>query len=172
MAEYRINGYGLYLGAGIIPDSDRTTANSFEKPADMADVFSHEWDDGFIEYDLSAPVKYKPRLFIIKGRLIADSIESYKLGRDTLNFLLFQNYVTLEQVDLGIKANARLKNGANTWSRRTNLTDSKIIVDVEFQFDEVLQEVPFKNGGGERIIYLTDSQGRFYNTQTNNYISI
>ena len=170
MAEYRIDGYGLYLGAGIIPHSDKSTANSFEKPADIVDVYSHIWEDGVVEYDLDAPVALAPRLFVIKGYLTADNLIDYNAGRQAILDLIYQNYVTLEQVESGVKANARLRKGVAAWNRLTNL-DGKIIVEVEFQFDEVLQDVPFKDSETDELVYLTDAEGNLLQTQKNqNYI--
>ena len=171
MADYKVNGYDLVSAFGIIPDADYTTADSFEKPADPVEVFSHTWEDGVVEYDLQAPVQLKPRLFTIKGTLIAATLADYAAIKLALNSILFENYVTLEMVDLGIKANAKLKGGAS-WHRITNLSSSKIAVQVQFQFDEVLQDVPFKDSGSLTITYLVDSQGRFYNTQNNKYMII
>lgn len=153
MADYKVNGYDLVSAFGIIPDADFTTADSFEKPADPVEVFSHTWEDGVVEYDLLAPSRVKPRLFTIKGTLLADSLSEYLATKAGIESVFNQNYVTLEQIDTGEKANAKLKGGGN-WHRITNLSSSKIAVQVQFQFDEVLQDMPYKITD-----YLTTNDG-------------
>ncbi len=171
MADYKVNGYDLVSAFGIIPDADYTTADSFEKPADPAEVFSHTWEDGVVEYDLQAPVQLKPRLFTIKGTLLAATLSDYAAIKLALNSILYENYVTLEMVDLGIKANAKLKGGAS-WHRITNLSSAKIAVQVQFQFDEVLQDAPFKDAGSNSLTFMVDNEGHFITTPQGKYITL
>jgi hypothetical protein len=165
----KINGYDLYLAFGIILNEDRSTTNSFELPNDVNPVFSHVWEDGVIEYDLNATPTLAPRVFIISGYVIVDNLGDYLATKMALGTVIYQNYVTIEDTDLQIKVNARLKPGGNKWSRHTDLTD-KIVAEVEFQFDEVLQTAPYKDDGHPTITYLVDSQLRYYNTQDNKFI--
>ncbi|WP_183560695.1 hypothetical protein [Mucilaginibacter sp. SP1R1] len=165
----KINGYDLYLAFGIKLNGDRSTTNSFEVPNDVNPVFSHTWEDGVIEYDLDATPTLAPRVFIINGWLIVDNLDDYLATKMALETVIYQNYVTIEDTDLQIKVNARLKPGGNKWSRQTDLT-GRIIAQVEFQFDEVLQDAPYKDDGQPIITYLVDSQLRYYNTQDNRYI--
>jgi hypothetical protein len=171
MASYKINGYNLGLAFGMIPDQDKTTADSFESMPDVLPGYSYDWGDGIIEYDLTSPVIYKPRVFTIKGTLVADSLENYTATKMAISSVLYENYVTLEQVETELKYNARLRPGGMSWHRLTNL-DSKIVVAVQFQFDEVKQSVPYKDNGSDDIIYLVDNQRRYYNTQGNKFITI
>jgi hypothetical protein len=170
MATYKINGYNLELAFGIHPDQDKSTADSFESLPDVVPGFSRDWGDGVIEYDLAAPIVLKPRVFYIKGTLVANSLDEYQATRMAITTVLYENYVTLEQVESNSKFNAKLRPGGMLWHRLTTL-NGKIAVAVQFQFDEVKQNVPFKDNGSENIIYLVDSQKRFYNTQQNQFIT-
>jgi hypothetical protein len=170
MASYKINGYDLLLAFGIIPDQDKTTASSFEGPADPVPLFSRDWGNGIIEYNL-VPRDTQPKVFTIKGTLIADSIEDYKATKMAIESVIYQDYVTIEEVELGDKYNALLKQDIE-WKRITNLTADKICVSVQFQFDEVKQDVPFKDDDSQYITFLVDSQLRYYNTQDNKFITI
>lgn len=170
----KINGYDLYLAFGIALNSDRSTANSFEVPNDVNPVFSHTWEDGVIEYDLDATPTQSPRVFTISGYLTVDNVDNYKATKMALTSVIYQNYVTVEDDGtLGIRVNARLKPNTIKWSRKTPLDGIRpIVVDVQFQLDEVLQSAPFKDDGHPIITYLVDSQLRYYNTQTNKNLII
>lgn len=145
MAEYRINGYELYSTFGFIPDGERVTANSFEILNTPKPTPSYDWEDeNGIEYNLLAPTLFQPKVFTLKGALVLNTIDDYKAARIAINTVFTQNYVTLESMDLGIKVNAKLKPGSITWERKTNMY-GKIIVFVQFQFDEVMDLMPFKD---------------------------
>ena len=135
-----------------MPDQDKTSADSFEATPDPQPVFSHDWGNGVIEYDLASPVFVKPKIYTIKGTLFADSIIEYQQKKDAIVAVLYENYVTLEQVEMGIICNAKLRTGGLSWHRLSNITDPKIIVAVQFQFDEVLQDVPYKSGGSGPVV--------------------
>lgn len=169
---YRINGYDLFLAFGILPDADRTTADSFENPIrDMAEVFSYTWPDGVVEYDLQAPVKFKPRVFTIKGTLIVDNQADYEATKDALSSVIHAPYVTLEMVSTGIKVNARIRNGGSQWNRITHL-EGKIAVKIQMQFDEVMQEALFIDNGQLDIVYYVDDERKIYTTMNDeNYIA-
>jgi hypothetical protein len=139
MATYRINGLELYQNLGIILDEDKTTADSFEALPDIEDVFTKDWGDGVIEYDLKAPVVAKPRVLNIKGTMISDSIGEYQSRRTALKTLLNKPFVTVEQVETGYSYKARRKPGSTQWHRITNL-DGKVAVAIQFQLDEVKQD--------------------------------
>jgi hypothetical protein len=168
MAGYKINGYDLYLGFGIQPDGDRTTADSFEKPNDVMEVEKYQWAEGILEFDLEAPVVLVPKVITIKGTMFVDTIEDYIATKLAISTILYGSYVTLEMVDLAIKINARIKPGGNTWHRLTHLVAGKIAVQVQFQFDEILQPAPYIDHGDEEIIYYIDNQGNYYLTENNN----
>ncbi|TDQ12159.1 hypothetical protein [Pedobacter metabolipauper] len=165
LSNYRINGYDLFLGVGILPHSDKTTADSFEVPSDTIQVFTKDWGDGIIEYDLLSTVNTKARVFIIKGILLVDSISDYKVTASAIGDFIQQNYVTLEKVDFDIKVNARYKPGTIQWNRLTNFIANKIAVSIEIQFDEVRQSAPFKDDGTLDLTYLVDHENSFYSTQ-------
>jgi hypothetical protein len=160
----KINGYGLFSAFNIKLNADRSTANSFETPNNVNPVFSHTWEDGVIEYDLQATPTLEPRVFNISGWLVADTVDDYLATRFALTSVINQNYVTIEDDTLGIKVNARLKPVSIKWNRRTPL-DERIIVEVSFEFNEVLQPMPFKDNGSDTITYLVDSERRYYITQ-------
>jgi hypothetical protein len=147
MIEYKINEYDLFLALNILPDGDKTTADSFEKPAGTFEAEKYQWAEGILEYDLLSPVIKRPRTFIVKGYLIADSLTQYNALKIALPGFLYQPYVTLEAVHLGVKANARLQPDGISWHRLTNLDSGKIAVQVQLTFDEILQAVPYKNDG-------------------------
>jgi hypothetical protein len=170
MATYKINGYNLELAFGIYPDQDRSTADSFESLPDVVPRFSRDWGDGVIEYDLTPPVAYMPRVLVIKGTLVANSLDEYQATRMAITTVLYESYVTLEHVEMNLKFNGTLRPRGMSWHRLSDL-NGKIGVAVQFQFDEVKQNVPFKDNGSENIIYLVDSQKRFYNTQQNQFIT-
>lgn len=172
MASYKINGYSLETAFGIHPDGDKTMADSFESFADPVPGYSFDWGNGVIEYDLASPVHIKPKVLTIKGTLVTESIDDYQLTKMALSSVLYQNYVTLEEIELGLKYNARFKPDGNTWHRLTNLNSNKILVAIQFQFDEVKQNVPYKDDGSEYITFLVDNQLRYYNTQDNRFITI
>jgi hypothetical protein len=166
---YKINGYDLYAAFGIYPDQDRTTADSFEKPAEPVEVFSHNWGNGVVEYDLNATPQLKPRLFTIKGTLYVETFADYQATMLAVNTVLYENYVTLESTAVGVKVNAKLK-GIPTWNRLTPL-DGKIAILVAFQFDEVLQAAEFKDNGTLNITYYIGNNEKIFLTGTNkNYI--
>lgn len=146
MSLYKINGYDLFTVFGIQPDADNTTADSFEAMNDVKPVETYDWpeEDG-IEYDLISPVVLKPRVFVIKGTLFADGLSLYQATKSALAAVLYQQYVTLEMVSLGIKVNGRLQPGGMSWNRVTFLNNTKIVVSVQFRFDEIMQPVPFKD---------------------------
>jgi len=144
--QYKINGYDLFLALGIIPDSDRTTADSFEKPAGILPAPSYQWAEGINEVNLLAPVIKKPKVLIVKGHLVADNLTIYNATKTALEGFLYQPYLTLEAVHLGLKYNARLQDDGITWHRLTDLT-GQIIVQIQFTFDQILQPVPFKTDG-------------------------
>jgi hypothetical protein len=168
MASYKINGYDLLLAFGIIPDQDKATASSFEGPADPVPLFSHDWGNGIIEYNL-VPRDTQPKVFMIKGTLVADSIDEYMATTMAIESVIYQDYVTLEEVELDIKANAILRAGIE-WKRITNLTSDKILVSVQLQFDEVKQDVPYKDDGGNELLFLIDNEGNFIATPQNENI--
>ncbi|AMR32389.1 hypothetical protein A0256_13635 [Mucilaginibacter sp. PAMC 26640] len=148
MAGYKINGYDLQSALGIIIDQDRATADSFEGPSGTMPVFSKDWGNGFIEFDLAAPAYIKPKVLTLKGTLTANSLEEYYSTKSIISGLLHQNYVTLTQIESSYKVNARLKDGDLAWHRLTNLDSSKILASFTWQFDEVKQDVPFKDDDG------------------------
>lgn len=166
----KINGYGLIEAFGIETSGDRVTADSFEKPAEPVEGFSHTWDNGMVEYDLSSPVTFKPRQFVIKGHLIVDTLDEYLITKEAVNAIILGPYVTLEKTDIGFKANAKIS-GIPTWNRLTDL-NGKIYVSVAFNFNEVLQPAPFIDDGVLSLTYLTDSTGNIYTTQENKLITI
>ncbi|MBB6126969.1 hypothetical protein [Mucilaginibacter lappiensis] len=166
----KINGYDLSLAFGIHLNGDRSTTNSFEVPNDVNPVFSHTWDDGVVEYDLNATPTLAPRVFTINGYMVVGFDDDYVATKMALNTILYQNYVTFEDPDLDIKVNARLKPGGNKWNRITPLDAATIVVEVTLQFDEILQDVPFKDDEQQTITYLVDSQLRYYNTQDNKFM--
>jgi len=145
-AQYNINGYNLFQALNILPTRDLTTADSFEKPAGTLEPDKYQWAEGILEYDLLAPVIQKPRTPTIKGIVYCDNISIYNSTKIALPGFLYQPYVTLEAVHLGVKMNARLQPDGISWHRITNLT-SKIAVEVQFTFDEILQPVPYKTDG-------------------------
>ena len=144
--DYRINGYDLFTALHFHPDADRSTADSFEKPAGIIEAESYQWAEGIKEINLLANVILKPRVFVIKGQLAANGLEEYNALKIALPGFLYQPYVTLEAVHLSVKVNARLQPDGITWHRLTDLT-GQILVSVQFTFDEILQSVPFKNDG-------------------------
>ena len=144
--QYKINGYNLLLLLGFTAHEDRTTADGFEKPAGTMEAEKYQWAEGILEYDLLSPVLLKPRVFTLKGKMAFENQSSYLATKIVLTGCLYQPYVTLEAVEVGVKANARLQPDGITWHRMTNL-DGKIVVDVQFTFDEILQPVPFKTDG-------------------------
>ncbi|AMR34129.1 hypothetical protein A0256_23105 [Mucilaginibacter sp. PAMC 26640] len=152
MAGYKINGYDLQSALGIIIDQDRATADSFEGPSGTMPVFSKDWGNGVVEYDLTTNPAIKPRVFTIKGTLVASSLTEYYANTSLIASLLHQNYVTLTQIESGIKVNARVKDGDIVWHRLTNLDNDKILASFTWQFDEVKQSVPFK--GDAYLIYF------------------
>jgi len=168
MATYKINGYDWQIATTLEMDGDRTTADSFEAPAEVVEGYSYTWPNGVVEYDLLAPVQFKPRLFTFKGTLYFNNLADYLAGRTAVFTLIRQNYVTLEMVEIGVKANAKIKTGI-TWHRLTHLT-GRIAVAVQFQFDEVLQSTPFKDFGtysfevdDNRDLIATTAAGSLYN---------
>lgn len=172
MASYKINGYDLYLAFGLLPDQDRSTANSFESTPDVVPVFSHDWGNGIIEYDLLSPTYLKPKVFVLKATFLTESLEEYKLTKLAIESVIYQNYVTIEEIELEEKYNAKLRPGSVSWNRLTNFVSYKILVAVQFQFDEVKQNVPFKDDGRENITFLVNSEMKFYNTQDNKFMII
>jgi len=146
-AQYKVNGYDLFLALGILPDADKTTADSFEKPAGIVEPEKYQWAEGILEYNLNAPVILKPRVFVIKGKLLAKDLANYNALKVALPGFLYQPYLTLEAAHLGVKANARLQPDGISWHRLNNLNAGKIWVEVQFTFDEILQPVPFKTDG-------------------------
>ncbi|WP_114937581.1 hypothetical protein [Mucilaginibacter endophyticus] len=168
----KINGYDLYLAFGIVLNNDRSTANSFEVPNDVNPVFSHAWEDGVIEYDLDATPTLAARVFTISGYIVVDNVDDYMATRMALTTVIYQNYVTVEDDGkLGIKVNARLKPGTIKWNRKSTLDGIRpIVVELSFQLDEVLQNVPYKDDGLPVITYMVDSQARYYNTQDNKFM--
>jgi len=170
-AKYKINGYDLFLALGILPDSDKTTADSFEKPAGILEAEKYQWAEGILEYNLNTPVILKPRVFIIKGHMLCDNVDDYTATKLALRSIIYQNYVTLEAVHLVEKANARIQPDGISWHRVTNLNSPRILVEVQLTFDEILQSVPFKDSGEEEFTYYTDNQGNFLLTEKDdNYI--
>jgi len=170
-AQYKINGYDLFLALGILPDGDKTTADSFEKPAGTLEAEKYQWAEGILEYDLSKDPILKPRIFIIKGYLICDNVDDYTATKLALRSIVYQNYVTLEAVHLYEKANARIQPDGISWHRITNLNSGKIAVQIQLTFDEILQSVPFKDSGEDEFTYYTDNQGNFLLTEKDdNYI--
>jgi hypothetical protein len=150
MANYKINGFDLLTAIGIIPDADKTTADSFEAPPEPYAAFSHDWGD-MVEFDLVSATRLKPRVFTIKGALFAHTLSEYEASKTLLTSILNQNYVTLEQVESSVKVNAKLKSDGTSWKRITNLYDERILVAVQFQFDEVKQSMPYKINGGNYL---------------------
>jgi hypothetical protein len=172
IAIYKINGYVLNLVLGILPSVDKTTADSFEKPAGIVQAESYQWAEGILEIDVDAPVILKPRVFIIKGCMIVDNVDDYGATKMALKSLIYQPYVTLEAVHLGEKANARIQPDGISWHRLTNLSNNKIAVNIELRFDELLQPLPFKDNGQETITYYITNGGDYILTENDeNYIA-
>ena len=168
---YKINGFDLYKALGILTSADRVTVNSFEAPNDVKPAFSHDWqDENGIEYDTTSPVYLQPRVFTIKGTISAIGIDNYNATKMALKYLLYQPYVTIEVPAISVKVNAKLKPGGIKWERQTHLAAYRILANVQFQFDEIMQTLPFIDLGIDSIQYLIDSQGRFYNTQDNKFL--
>jgi hypothetical protein len=168
----RINGYDLYLSVAIALNGDRSTTSSFEAPADVNPVFSHQWEDGVIEYDLLATPTLAPRVFTLSGWMVVDNLDDYLASKQALEGIINQNYVTFEDTTQGIKVNARRKPGGTKWNRLTPLDSDKIVTEVSVQFDEVLQTAPFKDeGGGGGLTYYIGNNGNMFLTEDNeNYI--
>ncbi|WPU91786.1 hypothetical protein SNE25_20935 [Mucilaginibacter sabulilitoris] len=168
----RINGYDLYLGVAIVLNGDRSTTSSFEAPNDVNPVFSHVWEDGIIEYDLDATPTLAPRVFSMSGWMVVDNLSDYQASKSALQDIIYQNYVTFEDTEQDIKVNARLKPGTIKWTRLTSLDDRQIVTQVSMEFDEVLQDAPYKDdGGGGGLTYYIGYNGKYFLTQDNkNYI--
>jgi len=144
--DYRINGYDLFTALNFYPDVDKSTADSFEKPAGTIEAESYQWAEGIKEINITSPVILKPKVFVIKGQLAASSLTEYNALKIALPGFLYQPYVTLEAVHLGVKANARLQPDGITWHRLTDLT-GQILVSIQLTFDELKQPLAFKNDG-------------------------
>lgn len=154
---YKINGYDWFSDLNVLMDNDRTTADSFEKPAGVFEAEKYQWGDGILEVDLLSPVLVKPRLFVIKGTMVFDTLLDYEAGKAKLNGFIRQNYVTLEAIHLGVKANARIQPDGIEWERLTALDAPHVLVSVTFKFDEIQQAMPFKNEGSEGLFYYFGS---------------
>jgi len=163
---YKINGYDWFSDLGVLTDADRTTADSFEKPAGILEAEKYQWADGILEVDLLSPVLLKPRTFVVKGTMVFDSLIEYEAGKAYLNTFLYQNYVTLEAVHLDVKANARIQPDGVSWHRLTPLDAPNILVAVTFEFDEIQQDMPFKNEGSEGIFYYYGNTANVPSTPT------
>ncbi|MBB6109707.1 hypothetical protein SAMN05421821_105126 [Mucilaginibacter lappiensis] len=168
----KINGYDLYLGVAIILNGDRSTTSSFEAPNDVNPVFSHTWEDGVTEYDLNAIPTLVARVFQMSGWMVVDNLDDYLASKTALQGIIYQNYVTFEDPEQGIQVNARLKPGSIKWNRLTPLDAPRIVTEVSMQFDEVLQDAPFKNdGNGGGLTYYIGDNGKYFLTEDNeNYI--
>lgn len=171
-AVYKINGYDWRDDLGVLPSGDRTTADSFEKPAGTLETEKYQWAEGILEYDLDSPVYLKPRVFIIKGTMVLATLLDYQAAKVTLTEFLYQNYVTLEAVHLGVKANARLQPDGVEWHRITHLDNGKIAVQVQFTFDEIQQDVPFKDDSANPLTFMIDNEGNFITTPQGEYITV
>ena len=140
--EYRINGYEFYQTVGLVPDGDKTTADSFEKP-NVGSRDKYEWDEGIVEYNFARPAVIAPRVFVFKGHMVVAGLTDYVAAKSALVSLL-ADYVTLEAVHLGVKANAVAQTDGISWHRLTDL-NGQIVVAVEIKFDELLQTLAFKD---------------------------
>lgn len=77
-SAYKINDIDLYTSFGWVAGRDRLTSNSFLKPNEDAPVFSHDFGDAYgVEWDLSAPLVLKPRVFILDGSISGNSIADF-----------------------------------------------------------------------------------------------
>lgn len=135
---YKIDGTDLTQAIGFLPDADRTTANSFERPRDVAPVYSYKWPDGVVEYDLTTIPGEEPRAFQIKGLLYATSETDYKTKKSALRTLVKKPYNTIYASEVEETVNAKFEKFTQ-WERLTPIKGStQIVTRVAMSFNEVL----------------------------------
>jgi hypothetical protein len=135
---YKINGTDLFSSCGFLADGSRESSNSFERPADPAEVFTHAWDNGFVEYDLLTIPRRKARVFLITGYLHAKDEADYLFKKQNFDALIRVQIATIYAEELGVTVNAKL-NKITRWERVTPIKNaSQIMVRVGVEFNELV----------------------------------
>lgn len=136
--NYKVDGVDLFTSIGFLADVNKATSNSIEQPADVAPVFSHIWDDGFVEYDLVTIPSDQPRKFKIEGHLYATSEADYNTKKANLETLRKKPYSTIYSPELDETVTAKFSS-FSTWQRLTPIKgQTKIVTKIAMEFNEVL----------------------------------
>jgi hypothetical protein len=135
---YKINGKNLFSSCGFLADGSRDSVNSFERPNSPAEVFSHKWDNGIVDWDLTTMPGNAPRLFKITGTIFATSEADYNLKKAALEALVRVQKATIYVLEIDDTVNAKFK-GFTNWDRLTPIKgSSQILTKVSMEFDELL----------------------------------
>lgn len=135
---YKINGTNLFDSCGFLADSSRDSVNSFERPNNPAEVFSHTWENGIKEFDLATMPGDAPRLFKITGTIFATSEADYNLKKAALETVVKVQKATIYVQEIDETVNAKFK-GFTSWNRITPIKgSSQIVTKVSMEFDELL----------------------------------
>jgi hypothetical protein len=135
---YKINGTNLFDSCGFLADSSRDSVNSFERPNNPAEVFSHKWENGVVDWDLTTVPGDEPRLFKITGTIFATSEADYNLKKAALETIVKVQKATIYVQEIDETVNAKFK-GFTAWSRLTPIKgSSQIVTKVSMEFDELL----------------------------------
>ncbi len=136
--NYKIDGIDLFTSVGFLADVNRATSNSIEQPANVSEVFSHTWDDGFVEYDLVTIPGDQPRKIRIEGHLYATSEADYRSKKSSLEVIRKKPYSTIYSPELDSTINAKFES-FSTWQRLTPIKgQTKIVTKIAMDFNEVL----------------------------------
>lgn len=135
---YKINGTDLFSSCGFLANRSRESVNSFERPRNAAEVFSHKWDNGVVEYDLATLPAQEPRVFRIAGFLFATSEADYNLKKANLDALVRVQKQTIYVQQIDTTVSAKFK-AYTQWERVTKIKgSSQIVIKVAMEFDELL----------------------------------
>lgn len=141
MIDITIKAKNLRTEFGFWSGPDRTTTDSFMRDNDVKEIYSHDWqDENGIEYDTLAPIRLKPRTFIIEGYMQSSGESDFWTKYNGLRALL-RSAVTLpievkieQQV---ISVNARFV-AQTDFKRNSSLSENGFPVFISMQFEEIL----------------------------------
>jgi hypothetical protein len=135
---YKINGTNLFDSCGFLADKSRDSSGSFERLADPADVFSHTWENGNVDWDLNTVPGKKPRTFKLVGYITATSEADYFLKKDRFEVLIRSRIAVIYNDQTGTTVNAKLSK-IPVWDPITGSKGRAIIyTKISCEFDELV----------------------------------
>lgn len=141
MIDITIKAKNLRTEFGFWSGPDRTTTDSFMRDNDVKEIYSHDWqDENGIEYDTLAPVKLKPRTFIIEGYIQSTGEIDFWTKYNGLRALIKSAVSLPIVVTIGqqtISVNARFTSQTD-FKRNSALSENGFPAFISMQFEELL----------------------------------